>query len=111
LNEVAKYSLKSRLKKDDDYSEFVATFLSGVNGWLKIAFDRRDLDVFEKTLLFLNHSFSRETYEHDKDDLLDEAILSKKAVIFGFTAWVYKIFLTKKVTNFIVMHFLNYCQP
>jgi hypothetical protein len=100
LNEVAKYSLKSRLKKDDDYSEFVATFLSGVNGWLKIAFDRRDLDVFEKTLLFLNHSFSRETYEHDKDDLLDEAILSKKAVIFGFTAWVYKIFLTKKSDKF-----------
>jgi len=100
LNDVAKYSLKSRLKKDDDYSEFVATFLSGVNGWLKIAFDRRDLDIFEKTLLFLNDSFSRETYEYNKDDLLDEAILSKKAVIFGFTAWVYKNFLAKKGDKF-----------
>jgi len=100
LNEVAKYSLKSRIKKDDDYSEFVTTFLSGVNGWLKIAFDRKDIDVFEKTLLFLNDSLSRETYEHDKDDALDEAVLTKKAVLFGFTAWVYKYFPARKGDDF-----------
>lgn len=100
LNEVAKYSLKSRIKKDDDYSEFVTTFLSGVNGWLKIAFDRKDIDVFEKTLSFLNDSLSRETYEHDKDDALDEAVLTKKAVLFGFTAWVYKYFPARKGDDF-----------
>ncbi len=100
LNEVAKYSLKSRIKKDDDYSEFVTTFLSGVNGWLKIAFDRKDIDVFEKTLSFLNNSLSRETYEHDKDDALDEAVLTKKAVLFGFTAWVYKYFPARKGDDF-----------
>lgn len=100
LNEVAKYSLKSRIKKDDDYSEFVTTFLSGVNGWLKIAFDRKDIDVFEKTLSFLNDSLSRETYEYDKDDALDEAVLTKKAVLFGFTAWVYKYFPARKGDDF-----------
>lgn len=100
LNEVAKYSLKSRIKKDDDYSEFVTTFLSGVNGWLKIAFDRKDIDVFEKTLSFLNDSLSRETYEHDKNDALDKAVLTKKAVLFGFTAWVYKYFPARKGDDF-----------
>lgn len=100
LNEVAKYSLKSRIKKNDDYSEFVTTFLSGVNGWLKIAFDRKDIDVFEKTLLFLNDSLSRETYEHDKDESLDRAVLAKKAVLFGFTAWVYKYFPARKGDDF-----------
>ena len=100
LNEVAKYSLKARLKKDDSYIELITTFLSGINGWLKIAFDRKDLDVFEKTLSFLKDSFSRETYEHNKDDLLDKAILIKKAVIFGFTAWVYKDFSAKKTDEF-----------
>lgn len=100
LNEVAKYSLKSRIKKDDDYSEFVTTFLSGVNGWLKIAFDRKDIDVFEKTLSFLNDSLSRETYEHDKDEELDKAVLTKKAVLFGFTAWVYKYFSERKGDDF-----------
>lgn len=100
LNEVAKYSLKSRIKKEDDYSEFVTTFLSGVNGWLKIAFDRKDIDVFEKTLSFLNDSLSRETYEHDKDEALDEAVLTKKAVLFGFSAWVYKYFPERKGDDF-----------
>lgn len=100
LNEVAKYSLKSRLKKDDDYSEFVTTFLSGINGWLKIAFDRKDIDIFEKTLSFLNDSLSRETYEHDEDESLDAAIFTKKAVLFGFTAWVYKDFPAKKGDDF-----------
>ncbi len=100
LNEVAKYSLKSRIKKDDDYSELVTTFLSGVNGWLKIAFDRKDIDVFEKTLSFLNDSLSRETYERDKDEALDEAVLTKKAVLFGFTAWVYKYFPARKGDDF-----------
>jgi hypothetical protein len=100
LNEVAKYSLKSRIKKDEDYSDFVTTFLSGVNGWLKIAFDCKDIELFEKTLSFLNNSLSRETYEHDKDDLLDGVILSKKAVIFGFTAWVYKDFSAKRDDKF-----------
>lgn len=100
INEVAKYSLKSKLQKDKDYLEFVITFLSGVNGWLKIAFDHKDIDVFSKTLSFLNDSFSREDYERNEDNLLDEAVLTKKAVIFGFSSWVYKDFPARKGDDF-----------
>lgn len=99
LNNVAKYSLKPGLERGN-YSEFVTTFLSGVNEWLKIAFDHKDINIFDKTLLFLDDSFSCETYEHDANNLFNETILTKKAVIFGFTAWIYKDFSAKKGDGF-----------
>ena len=90
LNEVAKYSIKPKIKKDKDYVDYAINFLSSLNGQLKIAFDKKNLEAFSKTLAFIDDSFSRESYEHDEDLLLDEIILIKKAVIFGFTAWTYK---------------------
>lgn len=96
LSEVSKYSIKSKIQKDGDYIEYGTKLLSSLNGSLKIAFDKGDLTVFEKTLDFLNDSFLRESYEHDEDVLLDEIILIKKAVIFGFTAWVYKNYSVRK---------------
>lgn len=92
LNEAAKYSIKPKFQKDDDYIEYALTFLSNLNGWLKIAFDNKDIGLFEKTLAFLNSSFSREDYEHDDNHSLDKVIINKKAVIFGFTAWVYRYY-------------------
>jgi hypothetical protein len=96
LNEISKYSIKTRLQKDKIDSEFPINFLSNLNGLLKIAFDHKDLSTFEKTLGVLNESFSRESYEHSEDQFLDKIILAKKAVIFGFTAWAYKDFSVRK---------------
>ncbi|MFA6585987.1 MAG: hypothetical protein WCS86_02385 [Candidatus Paceibacterota bacterium] len=90
LNEVAKYSIKSKIKKDKNYIDYAINFLSSLNGQIKIAFDKKNLEAFSKALAFLDNSFSRESYEHDEFPQLDELILIKKAVIFGFTAWAYK---------------------
>jgi hypothetical protein len=100
LTEVAKYSIKSRVKKDEDYVEYATNFLSSLNGWLKIAFDNKNINAFEKTLDFLNDTFSRESYEYNEDQPLDEIISTKKAVIFGFTAWVYKYYGGRKDEEF-----------
>ncbi|MFA5000487.1 MAG: hypothetical protein WC545_03960 [Patescibacteria group bacterium] len=100
LNEIAKYSIKPKIQKGEDYNEYVINFLSSLNGSLKVAFDNKNIGAFSKTLELLNNSFSRENYEHDEDNLLDELVLTKKAVIFGFTSWAYKYYQERKDEDF-----------
>lgn len=100
LKEVAKYSIKPRTLKDEDYLEYQISLLSSLNGILKLTFERQDSDAFSKTLEFLDGSFSRESYEYDELPVLAKMVANKKAVIFGFTAWVYKYYSNRKEESF-----------
>lgn len=97
FTELSKYSIKPKLQKDDaSYSEYAIAILSGINGMLKIAFDKKDEELFNKTLSFLNNSFARDSYEHEELVVLEEIITTKKAVIFGFTSWAYKYYQQRR---------------
>lgn len=97
FSELSKYSIKPKLQKNDSsYSEYAIAILSATNGMLKIAFDNKDEDLLNKTLFFLNNSFVRDSYEHEELPVLEEIITTKKAVIFGFTSWVYKYYEQRK---------------
>lgn len=101
LTELSKYSLKSKLQKNDSsYVDYALVFLSTANGMLKISFDNKDKELFLKTLSFLNNSFVREDYEHGELLVFDDIIKTKKAVIFGFTSWVYKYYEQRKDEDF-----------
>lgn len=90
IKELTKYYIKSKVNKDKDYVEYGVNILSSLNGSLKIALDHNDLDVFSKILAAIESSFYRENYDHGDSKDLDELILIKKSIIFGFTSWLYR---------------------
>lgn len=90
IKELTKYYIKSKVTKDHDYIDYGIGILSSLNGSLKIALDHKDIDVFSNVLFAMDNSFYRENYDHDESEYLDELILIKKSIIFGFTAWLYK---------------------
>lgn len=96
IKELSVYSIKSRVKKDSSYTEYAVVLLSNLNMLLKAAFDKQDISLFETVLSSLNQSFVRENFEHGTQANIDEIILKKKAVLFGFTAWVYKFYTSRK---------------
>lgn len=90
IKEITKYYIKSKIKKDNEYAGYGINILSSLNGSLKIAFDKNKIDVFSKILAILDRSFYRENYDHDDNKDLDDLILTKKSVIFGFASWLYR---------------------
>lgn len=102
IKEITRYYIKSKIKKDNEYTGYGVNILSSLNGLLKISFDKKDIEIFSKILAILNNSFYRESYDHDDNKDLDDLILTKKSVIFGFASWLYrrrneqnKVFLDK----------------
>ncbi len=101
LHELSRYSIIPKLERGDvSYQNYALDILSVYNSMLKIAYDKKDIKIFELTLDSLNNSFSKESYHLDENGDVELVIKNKKAVIFGFTSWLYKYYDVRKNEDF-----------
>lgn len=97
LRDLCRYSIRPRLEKDEAiYKGYALSVLAVYNNLLKIAYDNNNSEVLGLVVDSLNICFERENYHHTEHKELEEVIVTKKAILFGFTAWAYKYYGSKK---------------
>lgn len=106
IYEILEYSLKPRLEKTNTCREITQMVFISLNRQLKLAYDKDDEGSIENILYLVSSTFS-EKHLFNKTESVEALTSYKDALLFGFTACVYREAKNQKVSRSILERLLK----